>query len=161
MKTQTAYLLVVGFLLIGKGMAQRVRGRILGLFSECSPIRLIVGELNPDARKIGLTEESIRAAVESRLRSARLYSSEATNWLFVNVHVLDNFYSLDMDYQKLVHDPASNQLGFADTWTMPCGIGGHGGDAGHILSSISCHTCPLPSWATSRVVFQHRTTVLA
>ncbi len=31
----------------------------------------------------------------------------------------------------------------------------------HILRKSACHTCPLPSWATSRVVFQHRTTVLA
>ena len=42
------------------------------LFNNCDPMGLLVEGLGSDATEIGLTEGAIRAAVESRLRSARL-----------------------------------------------------------------------------------------
>ena len=39
------------------------------------PVRLLGEDLSPDAAEFGLAEGSIQAAVESRLRSARLHDS--------------------------------------------------------------------------------------
>ena len=46
------------------------------LFNNCGRMRLIVEGLNPDAAAIGLTEKRLQFAVESRLRGARLYTSD-------------------------------------------------------------------------------------
>ena len=65
-------------------------------------MRLVVEHLSKDAKKIGLTEEAIQAAAESRLRSAHLYSTESEPDLYINVTVagadprLDDCYS-DVD----------------------------------------------------------------
>ena len=48
------------------------------LFTDCQPMGLVVEGVPPDASEIGLTRESIIAAVESRLRAARLYDADAT-----------------------------------------------------------------------------------
>ena len=106
------------------------------LFANCRPMNLVVEGLGDDASKVGLARESIQAAVESRLRSARLYSSEATNWLYINVNVGDRAFSTSLSYNKEVYDPASNQLRNAETWEIG-GTGTHGEDAGYILSLVS------------------------
>ena len=85
---KTVCLLVVGFLLTGAGLAQNPNLdpiKSFELFSDCLPTHLAIGELSRDASKIGLTKESIQAAVESRLRSARLYDSETFGRLKVVV----------------------------------------------------------------------------
>ena len=99
-------------------------------------MHLIVEGLPPDAVEIDLTEESIQAALESRLRSARLYDSEAIDWLYIRVNVLGVAYSIDLRFFKQVHDLDSNETGAAATWDEGS-VGMHGGDAGFILSSIS------------------------
>lgn len=43
------------------------------LFNNCGPVSVSIEDLAPDAAKIGLTKDSLQAAVESRLRIARLY----------------------------------------------------------------------------------------
>ena len=106
------------------------------LFSDCQPMKLVVEELPPDASEIGLTEESIRAAVESRLRAARLYDARATHYPYVNVHVVEWAFSHSLEYRKLFYDPLSGTLGLATTWDIGV-TGTHGGDAGYILSSVS------------------------
>lgn len=42
------------------------------LFNACRPMRLVVEGLPDRAAAIGLTEQSLQAAAESRLRGARL-----------------------------------------------------------------------------------------
>ena len=141
MRTQTAYLLVVGFLLIGEGLAQENgptrdgvnipqigfvegAGSMLeldrfGLFSECSPMRLLVHELPPEASTISLTKDLIRVYLESRLRSARLYDPAALNYLSVETDVVSSsFYSLKLKYHKVVYDPASNLVSTVETWDV-------------------------------------------
>ena len=57
------------------------------LFSNCTPISLLVEHLSSDALSIDLTEGRLRTVVESRLRSARLYDTDRysdTN-LYLNV----------------------------------------------------------------------------
>ena len=106
------------------------------LYNECGPMDLVVETLHPDAAEIGLTEASIQAAVESRLRSARLYDSAADPRLYVNVLVSGMAVAINLDYQKPVHDPASGVTRVATTWDTGGG-GTHGGGAASILSSIS------------------------
>ena len=44
------------------------------LFNACRPMRLVIQDLDDDATEIGLTREMLKAAAESRLRAARLYT---------------------------------------------------------------------------------------
>ena len=112
------------------------------LYNECRSMALSVEELHADAAEIGLTKASIQAAVESRLRSARLYDSadddDADPRLYVNVLVLGSAFSINLNYQKYVHDPASGLTSRTTTWHTGGG-GTHGGDAAFILSSISSY----------------------
>ncbi len=109
------------------------------LFNGCKPMDLAVESLNDDTGKIGLTKARLQAAAESRLRSARLYDSDATApWLYVNVNVSGPAFSISLQYKKLVLDLASVKNGYAATWNT-AGTGTHGGDAGYIVSSLSQH----------------------
>lgn len=92
--------------------------------------------LNDDAGKTGLTEARLQAAAESRLRSARLYDSDAVAYLYVNVNVVGRAFNIRLEYEKLVRDVATGKLGRAPTWNTG-GIGTHGGDAGYIVSTLS------------------------
>ena len=106
------------------------------LFADCRPMRLLVEELPAGASKIGLTEEAIRAAAESRLRAARLYDSRAVYYLYVNVNVFRMAFSINLEFKKYVHDPLSGNTGPATTWNTG-GAGTHGGNANYIVSLVS------------------------
>ena len=85
-------------------------------------------------------DDSCNNAVESRLRSARLYDSadddDVDPRLYVNVFVSGSASVIRLDYQKYVHDPASGLTSRTTTWHTG-GCGTHGGDAAFILSNIS------------------------
>ena len=108
------------------------------LFTDCQPMNLVVEKLPPDASEIGLTRESIIAAVESRLRAARLYDAEATHYLYVNVNVVGPAFSHSLELKKLVYDLSSGTPLPATTWYTGA-TGTHGGNAGYILSDVSRH----------------------
>ena len=106
------------------------------LFNECRPMDLIVESLHADAAEIGLTEESIQAAVESRLRSARLYDADAGPFLSVDVDIAGPGHSISLRYLKLLYDPVSEESRLAPTWESGS-FGTHGGDAAYILSILA------------------------
>ena len=108
------------------------------LFADCGPMRLVVEELGEDAANIGLTEGPIRAAAESRLRSARLYSTEADQYLYIIVTAVGFAYSVDLQYNKNVFDRLSGFSYLTPTWNT-ASTGMHFGDSGYILSSVSQH----------------------
>ena len=108
------------------------------LFNECKPMSLVVEKLNDYASTIGLTTDKLQVAVESRLRSARLYDTAEVPFLYVNVHVVDQAFSISVDYEKLVFDSVSGESNKAKTWTTGS-TGMHGRNAGYILSSVSRH----------------------
>ena len=108
------------------------------LFANCEPMDLIVEGLGSDATEIGLTEEKIQAAVESRLRSARLYDSNAYPYLYVNVNVIGIAFNISVEYKKIVIDSASGHEFPATTWTTGS-TGTNGRESSYILSSISEH----------------------
>ena len=106
------------------------------LFNFCEPMNLFVNELPQKAADVGLTKGSIQAAVESRLRSARLYDSEASFYLGVAVHILDSAFSVDFKFNKRVLDYSSNSVFMATTWNNG-GVGIHTNKSEYILSIIS------------------------
>ena len=107
------------------------------LFNGCKPMSLVVESLHDDAGKIRLTRARLQAAVESRLRSARPYDeSSTTAYLYVNVAVVGRAFGIDLEYNKLVSDIATGELGMATTWNIGS-TGTHGGDASYIVSSLS------------------------
>ena len=107
------------------------------LFNECQGMDLVVEELPEGAGEIGLTRESIQAAVESRLRSARLYDAGRLDpYLYVNVLVVGPAFSVRLEFYKRLHDPVSNTTGIAVTWNRNS-TGIHGNEAPYIVSAIS------------------------
>ena len=107
------------------------------LFNDCQPMFLLVEGLPSDALEIGLTHESIQAVAESRMRSARIYTSDqsAPAHLYILVNVVSQAFNLSVEFNKWVYDFASESERSATTWQ----IGGTGtsNDEGYILSAIS------------------------
>ena len=138
MKIQkTVCVIVAGCLLVGEGLAQDSQDRF-ELFNYCYPMRLVVEGLPPDAAEINLSEESIQAALESRLRSARLYDSVGIDRLYSRVNVVGAAFSIELEFMKVVQDLDSDETRLASTWETGS-TGTHGSDAGYILSAISRH----------------------
>ena len=109
------------------------------LFNACRPMRLIIEELDSDANSIGLTEAMLQAAVESRLRAARLYTenrgpSDGAR-LYVNIKVVGPAFGFSLDYGKRVSD-RFGLSSLATTWDISV-TGTHGRDAGYIVNSLS------------------------
>lgn len=112
------------------------------LFNECRPMTLSVEGLRDAVKEIGLTEERLRLATESRLRAARLYtdSSEAASSanLYVNVNVVSRAYCISLEYGKEVFDPATFHSVPTMTWNSGS-TGTYGLDAGFIVQNLSEH----------------------
>ncbi|MCY4131121.1 MAG: hypothetical protein OXF39_00555 [Nitrospira sp.] len=108
------------------------------LYTNCKRMDLVVETLSPDAAKIGLTRRQIIAAVESRLRSARLYSNDRKGvYLYVNVTVIGSAFNIFLSFSKTLHDPISTLDNFAETWKRGS-TGTHGrSGAAYIVSSVS------------------------
>lgn len=107
------------------------------LFSNCSPMDIVIEDLSPDAKKIGLTKAAIQAAVESRLRSARLYKPGPLKpHIYVRVSVLRFAFSISLQFKKPLYDRFSDHTFEAPTWEKGF-IGTLSGSQGYILSSIS------------------------
>jgi len=111
------------------------------LWNNCRPVDLQVEDLPKDAVEMGLTKEVITNIVRSRLRQAQIYSSDDTlpHYLYVNVHVVGQAFSIDIHYGKMVEDPVSGMRGLATTWDT-AGAGQHGGESTYIRSWISNYT---------------------
>ena len=108
------------------------------LFNHCRPMDLIVEGLDSDADEIGLTEESLTAAVESRLRAARLYDEDVAPFLYLNVQVGRRAFGIWLEYKRWMCHSDSDLCGYAITWDTGS-MGTHGGDAAFIRSSVSEH----------------------
>ena len=111
------------------------------LWNKCRPMELIVAKLTDDASDIGLTKNAITVAVRSRLRSARLYSTddhEAQNSsLYVSVHVVGAAFNIGADYSKVVTDTMIELSYSSPTWVARGFTGTHGRRADYVLSSVS------------------------
>ena len=100
---------------------------------------LLVEDYGDDAgwKDSGLTVDRLQTMAESRLRAARLYDATAfLPLLYVNVNVVGRGFSLNVNYQKWLYDPVSDESFYATTWIIG-GAGTHSGDAGFILQGLS------------------------
>ena len=123
-------------------------------WSGCLPMKFFV-RVEGDAQEIGLTSESLKVAIESRLRAARLYTTEnldsaldsrvrggglydfiATRSLLLDIRVLGPAFSSTLRFSKLLHDPASGTRGLANTWVDHV-LGTHGRDGSYVLRTTS------------------------
>ena len=106
------------------------------LFDDCRPMSVLVETLPSAAQEIGLTEYSLRAAIESRLRAARLFDDEASSYLYLNVNVVGRAVGINLEYNKPVCDSASANCFPASTWRLGS-TGTHGNNDGYIRSAVS------------------------
>ena len=109
------------------------------LWTGCQPMGLLVEQLPDDAANTGLTRDALQAAAESRLRAARLYTSDtvrANSYLYVNVNVVGRAFAISLEFRKYVFDPATGGSGSATTWDTGT-LGTHGGNASFVLGSVS------------------------
>ena len=108
------------------------------LYTGCAPVSLLVEGLPIKATEIGLFKDDILTTVRSRLRGARIYSSnpEHTPYLYVNVNVVGHAFSIKIALEKYVTDLETELIFPAQTWQS--GITGtYGGQgSGYILQSI-------------------------
>ena len=111
------------------------------LFNGCRPMKLVIEGLPSNAKSIGLTEAMLQAAVESRLRAARLYTEsslwETYAYLYVNINVVGPAFKISLEYNKVVSD-RFDLSGPATTWSSSS-TGTHGESAGYIITSLSQH----------------------
>ena len=108
------------------------------LFTNCESMEIVVEGLKHRALKLGLNQKSIKNVVESRIRSARLYSTNAPSntLLYVNINVAGRAFNAELSFNKPVYDPFTGTRGIATTWTTAT-TGTHGNSSGFILSSLS------------------------
>ena len=110
------------------------------LFNNCAPMHFGVisfSDDEEDMKKIGLTEERVKFAVESRLRGARLFKADiGLPLLKVGVNVNAVAFTITFGYNKKLFDYAAGIDGFAPTWDDGM-FGAHGQDANFIVSSLS------------------------
>ena len=130
------------FLLISMGetvLHAQPQGRF-ELFTGCETMGLVVEGLPEDARSISLSVERITNSVESRLRSAKLFSSSKNQrqYLYVNINVIANAYDISVGFNKRVFDPRSGLSSMAITWYRGS-TGTHDQDASFIISNLSEH----------------------
>ena len=106
------------------------------LYDSCKAMRLSVLDPQLDATNIKLTKDAIQAAVESRLRSARLYDREGSSVLEVWVTVTGSAFSIGVRFYKKVLDYSSNSIFRTPTWANNS-IGTHGESSDYVYSKVS------------------------
>jgi len=91
--------LAVASLSVGAAYAETAEDRVarFQLFDSCRPMQMLVEDLPPKAAQIGLTRPSLMSAVESRLRSARLYAEDASSVLYLRVNVVGHAFSVNLE----------------------------------------------------------------
>lgn len=82
------------------------------LWTDYAPMSLLITNY---ARDAGLTSENLKATVKSRLGAADLYSSSASNYLYIYVDASGAKFRVSLEFHKRLHDRASGENGFAIT----------------------------------------------
>ena len=106
------------------------------LFDSCRSMRLAVVDSQSGSTDINLSKDSIRDAVESRLRSARLYDSAGSSVLEISVAVSGAAFEIGIRFYKKVLDYSSNIVYRTPTWALRS-VGTHGKDSDYIYSNVS------------------------
>lgn len=112
------------------------------LFTGCAPMISTVSVQRHDT-DIDLTTKTVEAAVDSRLRSARLYDSTPTDSagiqaLRVSSMVVGSSFSVDIDLIRWVPDTGNGHSGLVPVWQAST-TGTHGGSGQYVLGVVSEH----------------------
>ena len=121
-------LLVVLFAVPASGVTEHEKFQF---YNQCSPVSLYWVELNEDAKKLGITEKTVRNLVESRLRSARIYDEKSESSLLAEINVFENYFTVYLGYFPVVRSLGG--YGVAETWRKTAS-GTHKGNKNSILS---------------------------
>ena len=118
------------------------------LYDDCEPMRLVIEDLSDDAAAIDLTEARIRTLVESRLRAARLFTTNplvanfespvrprVRAYLYVSVLVVQTTFASSVRYEKSVEDVASGVTRETPTWAHL--LAGNSDEGGYVVQAIS------------------------
>ncbi len=108
------------------------------LYSLCAPMDAVVEHMTAGpARKIGLASSAIENKLESKLREAQLLKAETSQYLSMQVNLLDpgDFYSVELTLNRYVADMGYGIGGFVSIWTAR-DMGRHGGKNGPVLTSV-------------------------
>ena len=131
-----ASLLLVATVSYGQSSVEQRVKRFM-LYTDCSPVQLIVGDADEEAAEIGLTKEMVVRTARSRLRAARIYTSDpnARFVLSVDANIVSLGFSIDVAFLKPVMDTVTGVQGIAVTWqTAGLGLAKSGSDIVHVLS---------------------------
>ena len=104
------------------------------LYQACEPMWL---EVITDEESRAIQDE-LTAALESRLRSARLYRSndeDANSRLILQVTIAGPAFLISLEFSKEVYDPASDTEGVTATWDLR--VVGWLPDLSHIVTSAA------------------------
>ena len=112
-----------------------------GLFTACAPMFFLVEDLHPEApQETGLTREAIENAVESRLRSARLFAvpekQERLQFLYINVNVARDVFAIEVALSRYLENLGYGLEGHATVWSVAT-VGMHRGDGNYVLGGVS------------------------
>ena len=103
-------------------------------FTACGPMNLVVEGLDKDAQSLGLSESRLTAAIESRLRSARLFSSDADRYLYLNVNVVGRAFSVTLKFNKRMRDLDSREISLSPSWDAGT-TGTHGSGSQFVIDA--------------------------
>jgi len=113
------------------------------LFSYCATMSLVVENLHEDIpTQYGLTKEAIQNSVESRLRAARLFTSNvySDQYLYVNVNIVyisgrsSIPFNIGIDLNRYIDDTGFGKSGVVEVWSS--GFTGQGRST-FIMSNLS------------------------
>ena len=142
----TALLLAIGLQTSSATFTREEWGNSV-FYTACAPLRLTVTDLPPEgAKETGLTKQAIINAVESRLRSARLFISlgkeleeqhrHAPQFIQVIVHMVGPAFTVDVSLRRYLKDIGYGLSGTVTVWKA-ARIGMHGGNGPFILGIVS------------------------
>jgi len=156
-KMRKTLILVLGLLLIGKvafaeetfsdtEIQRTVRNMIVfssdGTGLENGGVletRVVVEEITEDAKKTGLSEESIKSCVELQVRKNGIKPVAKTlEYFYVNVFVVGNAFHVSVSYMRPVfYWGAFKKIyrTYAKVWNKSF-LGTHGGSSGYILEGV-------------------------
>lgn len=108
---------------VGAGETGADRQQPYSLYNRCTGLNLVVGDMPRDADRIGLTKADVVAAVESRLRGARLLSDERTGEaLYVGIEVMEVgtgnevVFSIDLSLERFMEDNGFGNAHLMGAW---------------------------------------------
>ena len=113
------------------------------LYTACAPMDIVIESLNPEySQHTGLTEKAVLNAVESRIRTARLFAAtidqdrDRDQYLYVRVAIFNNAFSIRVALYRFVKDIGYGLSSYVAVWERAT-VGTHGNNGQYILGSVS------------------------